>query len=177
MFSIKGGNLDRLFQFSISQVYVISAITTFPANCLFLPILAFKSWHELISHQNMSLDVPDRPGSETICQSYFELQFRSEDSQRSFTIRGRFVGTDMTGKKTRTNSAQGGQSCKYPAIYILQCCNLIFHVLHFHVIRMKNNFVKTCFHTTNPKCKHVCSLKLADTLSLWSTKLTWKRNN
>ena len=41
VFSLKCGNLDRLFQFSISQVYVISAITTFPANCLFLPILAF----------------------------------------------------------------------------------------------------------------------------------------
>ena len=116
----------------------------------------------------MSLDVPDRPGPETICQSYFELQFRSKDSQRSFTTRGRFVGTDMTGNKTRTNSAQGAQSCKYPAIYILQCCNLIFHVLHFHVIRMKNNFVKTCFHTTNPKCKHV-GLKLADRLSIWFT--------
>ena len=31
--------------------------------------------------------------------------------------------------------------CRYPAILYLQCCNLIFHVLHFRVIRMKNNFV------------------------------------
>ena len=99
----------------------------------------------------MSLDVPDRPGSETICQSYFELQFRSKDSQRSFTTRGRFVGTDMTGNKTRTNSAQGAKSCKYPAIYILQCCNLIFHVLHFHVIRMKNNFANNLFSQDQPK--------------------------
>ena len=98
----------------------------------------------------MSLDVPDSPGSETICQSYFELQFRSKDSQRSFTTPGHFVGTQMTGNKTRTNSAHRGQSCKYPAIYILQCCNLIFHVLHFHVIRMKNNFVKNLFSHDQP---------------------------
>lgn len=115
----------------------------------------------------MSLDVPDSPGSETICQSYFELQFRSKDSQRSFTTPGHFVGTQMTGNKTRTNSAHRGQSCKYPAIYILQCCNLIFHVLHFHVIRMKNNFVKNLFSHDQPKMQ-TCRLR-ADTLSLWST--------
>ena len=128
----------------------------------------------------MSLDVPDSPGSGTICQSYFELQFRSKDSQRSFTTHGHFVGTQMTGNKTRTNSAHWGQSCKYPAIYILQCCNLIFHVLHFHVIRMKNNFVKNLFSHDQPKMQ-TCRLRaLSWHIELMihkSTKLTWKRNN
>ena len=69
---------------------------------------------------------------------------------------GIFVGIQMTGNTTRTNSAQRGhtqaqaQSCKYAAIYILQCCNLIFHVLHFHVIRMINNFVKNLFSQDQP---------------------------